>query len=71
MSVPLNTVSSLDGNQFVVSDVIRRLVGLDSNGQHFIVDPAVPEPLGRVELVDIPGRWGRMDTFGRPRNAAD
>jgi len=32
-----------------------------------IVDPAIPEVLGRIELLDIPGRWGRMDAFGRGR----
>jgi hypothetical protein len=29
------------------------------------VDPAVPVPFGRIELLDIPGRWGRIDAFGR------
>jgi hypothetical protein len=30
-----------------------------------IIDPAIPEPLGRIELLNIPGAWGRMDAFGR------
>ena len=40
-----------------------------SDGTHLIVDPAIPEPLGRIELLDIPGCWGRMDAFGRARAA--
>ena len=46
---------------------VRTLLGLDSDGEHLIVDPALPEPIGRLELLDIPGRWGRMDAFGRAR----
>ena len=46
---------------------IRTLLGLDSDGRHLIVDPAVPEPIDRIELLDIPGVWGRMDAFGRAR----
>src|SRR5215831_12506316 len=49
--------------------LIRTLLGLDSDGVHLIVDPAIPEPLGRIELLDIPGVWGRMDAFGRARAA--
>ncbi len=46
---------------------VRALLGLDSDGQHLIVDPAVPQPLSRLELLDIPGRWDRRDAFGRAR----
>src|SRR5262245_32950346 len=49
--------------------LIRALLGLDSDGVHLIVDPAIPEPLGRIELLDVPGAWGRMDAFGRARAA--
>jgi glycogen debranching enzyme len=45
--------------------VLRTLLGLDSDGKHMIIDPAIPEPLGRIELLNIPGVWGRMDAFGR------
>ena len=45
--------------------VLRTLLGLDSDGTHLIVDPAIPQPLGRIELLSIPGCWGRMDAFGR------
>ncbi len=36
-------------------------------GDHLIVDPALPQGIGRLELLDIPGRWGRIDAFGRGR----
>jgi glycogen debranching enzyme len=49
--------------------VLRTLLGLDSDGQHLIIDPAIPEPLGRIELLNIPGTWGRMDAFGRALSA--
>ncbi|MBI3804210.1 MAG: amylo-alpha-1,6-glucosidase [Nitrospirae bacterium] len=50
--------------------LIRTLLGLESDGQHLIVDPAIPPPIDRLELLDVPGRWGRMDAFGRARLAA-
>ncbi len=50
--------------------LVRLLLGLESNGKHLIIDPAVPEPMHRLELLDIPGRWGRMDAFGRARLVA-
>jgi glycogen debranching enzyme len=50
--------------------LIRVLLGLDSDGEHLIVDPAIPSPIERLELLDIPGRWGRMDAFGRARFGA-
>jgi glycogen debranching enzyme len=46
---------------------VRALLGLDSDGKHLIIDPALVDPLGRVELLDIPGVWGHMDAFGRAR----
>jgi len=48
---------------------IRALLGLESDGRHLIVDPAIPEPMGRIELLDVPGGWGHMDAFGRARAA--
>ena len=32
-----------------------------------VVDPALPECIGHLELLDIPGRWGHIDAFGRGR----
>jgi hypothetical protein len=47
--------------------LIRTMLGLEPLGEHLIVDPALPVEIGRLELLDIPGRWGRIDAFGRGR----
>ncbi|MDB6043938.1 MAG: amylo-alpha,6-glucosidase [Gammaproteobacteria bacterium] len=47
--------------------LVRTLLGLEPHGEHLVIDPCLPEPIGRLELLDIPGRWGRMDAFGRAR----
>jgi len=47
--------------------LLRTMLGLDPIGEHLVVDPALPSGIGRVELLDIPGRWGRIDAFGRGR----
>jgi len=44
---------------------LRTMLGLDPIGEHLVVDPALPVGIGRIELLDIPGRWGRIDAFGR------
>ena len=46
---------------------LRTMLGLEPSGDHLIVDPALPVGIGRLELLDIPGRWGTMDAFGRGR----
>ncbi|MGB2571977.1 glycogen debranching N-terminal domain-containing protein [Micromonospora citrea] len=51
--------------------LLRVLLGLEPQGEHLIIDPAVPEGMGRVELLDIPGRWGKVDALGRSRTAQD
>src|SRR5262245_11335950 len=50
--------------------LLRALLGLDSDSKHLIVDPAIPEPITELELLDIRGCWGLMDAFGRARIAA-
>ncbi|MGA3489476.1 glycogen debranching N-terminal domain-containing protein [Micromonosporaceae bacterium DT55] len=47
--------------------MLRVLLGLEPQGDQLVVNPAIPERMGRMELLDIPGRWGRMDAFGRGR----
>jgi glycogen debranching enzyme len=47
--------------------LIRTMLGLEPVGEHLVVDPALPVEIGRLELLDIPGRWGRVDAFGRGR----
>ncbi|MFF5173908.1 glycogen debranching N-terminal domain-containing protein [Micromonospora sp. NPDC000089] len=51
--------------------LLRVMLGLEPQGEHLIIDPAVPEGMGRVELLDIPGRWGRVDALGRSRTPHD
>ncbi len=49
--------------------LLRTMLGLEPLGDHLVVDPALPEGIGHLELLDIPGRWGRLDAFGRGRVA--
>jgi len=46
---------------------LRTMLGLEPIGDHLVVDPALPVSIGHLELLDIPGRWGRIDAFGRGR----
>jgi glycogen debranching enzyme len=45
--------------------LLRTMLGLNPIDDHLSVDPALPAGMGRVELHDIPGRWGRLDALGR------
>jgi glycogen debranching enzyme len=47
--------------------LLRTMLGLEPIGEHLVVDPALPVGIGHIELLDIPGRWGRVDAFGRGR----
>ncbi len=47
--------------------LLRTMLGLEPHGEHLVVDPALPITIGHLELLDIPGRWGRIDAFGRGR----
>jgi glycogen debranching enzyme len=51
--------------------MLRVLLGLEPVGDRLLVDPAVPDSIERLELLDIPGRWGRVDAFGRGRLELD
>ena len=51
--------------------LLRTMLGLEPLGEHLVVDPALPMGVGRLELLDIPGRWGRVDAFGRGRVEVD
>ncbi|GIJ23688.1 amylo-alpha-1,6-glucosidase [Micromonospora lutea] len=50
--------------------LLRTVLGLEPYGEHLVVRPAVPSSFGRIELLNIPGRWGRRDAIGSPRAAA-
>jgi glycogen debranching enzyme len=45
--------------------LLRTMLGLEPIADHLIVDPALPAGIGALALLDIPGRWGRIDAFGR------
>jgi len=45
--------------------LLRTMLGLEPHGDHLIVDPSVPAGIGHLELLGIPGRWGRVDAFAR------
>jgi glycogen debranching enzyme len=47
--------------------LLRTVLGLEPVGDRLSMDPALPSVLDRVELLDIPGRWGHIDAFGRGR----
>ncbi|WP_406081033.1 glycogen debranching N-terminal domain-containing protein [Micromonospora sp. NBC_00858] len=47
--------------------LLRTMLGLEPRGEHMVTRPAVSREIGRIELRDIPGRWGRADAFGRGR----
>jgi glycogen debranching enzyme len=47
--------------------MLRVALGLEPRGDNLVVDPALPSRIGHLELLDLPGRWKRMDAFGRGR----
>jgi glycogen debranching enzyme len=47
--------------------LLRTALGLEPTGEHLLVDPALPSIVDHLELLDIPGRWGRIDAFARGR----
>ena len=44
---------------------LRTMLGLEPIGDRLLVDPALPAGIGLLALLDIPGRWGRVDAFAR------
>jgi glycogen debranching enzyme len=47
--------------------LLGTMLGLEPVGEHLLVDPALPSTIGHLEVLDIPGRWGRADAFARGR----
>ncbi|MGP0107761.1 MAG: glycogen debranching N-terminal domain-containing protein [Acidimicrobiales bacterium] len=45
--------------------LLRTMLGLEPVDGQLVVDPALPVSIEHLELLDIPGRWGRRDAFGR------
>ncbi|WCN83445.1 amylo-alpha-1,6-glucosidase [Micromonospora sp. LH3U1] len=50
--------------------LLGTMLGLRPIGDNLLVSPAVPQGFGRLELLDIPGRWGHSDAYARDRSAA-
>ena len=51
--------------------LLRAGLGLEPQGDNLVVDPALPTWMGNLEILDLPGRWKRMDAFGRGRVDTD
>jgi glycogen debranching enzyme len=51
--------------------LLRTMLGLEPIGEHLVVDPALPVGIGHLEVLDIPGRWGKVDAFARGRVDVD
>jgi glycogen debranching enzyme len=47
--------------------LLRTMLGLEPLGEHLVVDPALPDGIGLLALLDVPGRWGKVDAFARGR----
>jgi glycogen debranching enzyme len=47
--------------------LLSTMLGLQPVGEQLVVDPALPQSIGRLELLNIRGRWGLIDAFGRGR----
>jgi glycogen debranching enzyme len=45
--------------------LLRAGLGLEPDGEHLIVDPALPQLFGHLEILDVPGRWKKIDVCGR------
>jgi glycogen debranching enzyme len=45
--------------------LLRVLLGMRPIQESLLVAPAIPKTIDRIELLDIPGRWGKVDAFGR------
>ena len=45
--------------------LLRTMLGLEPLGEHLVVEPALPTAVGLLALLNVPGRWGTIDVFGR------
>jgi glycogen debranching enzyme len=45
--------------------LLATMLGLQPVGDQLAVNPAIPDVIDNVQLLDIPGRWGHRDAFGR------
>ena len=47
--------------------LLRVMLGLEPVGRQLLVNAALPKQVGWLQLLDIPGVWGRADAVGRGR----
>jgi len=47
--------------------LLRAVLGLEPVGRQLLVDSALPQQIGWLQVLDIRGAWGRTDAFGRGR----
>jgi glycogen debranching enzyme len=47
--------------------LLRTMLWLEPTEDRISVDPVLPKEIGHLALLDIPGRWGRVDVYGRGR----
>lgn len=47
--------------------LLRTMMGMEPHEGHLTVEPMLPVGMGRIEMLDIPGRWGLVDAFARGR----
>jgi glycogen debranching enzyme len=45
--------------------LLRSVLGMESVEGRLLVDPKLPVTAGWLEVLDIPGAWGRADAYGR------
>ncbi|MFI6822810.1 glycogen debranching N-terminal domain-containing protein [Micromonospora sp. NPDC050187] len=51
--------------------LLRTMLGLRPVGEDLVIRPALPANLAYMALLDISGRWGRLDAFGRGSAATE
>jgi glycogen debranching enzyme len=51
--------------------LLRTMLGMVPVGNHLVTEPALPAGIGWIELLDVPGRWGKHDAFGRRREVRE
>ncbi len=49
---------------------LRTILGMSPYENHLMTNPVLPPCVNRIELLDIPGRWGRANAFGLRRHSA-
>lgn len=45
--------------------ILRTMLGMEPVAGQLLVNPHLPERFGWLQLLDVPGVWGRADAFGR------